>query len=114
MEDNKKEFIIRFENEELSVANQKAQLLRDDLLDISPDVSVDIVKDDPTTQDFGATLVLVLGTPAILAIAKGIANYLSRDRGTITIEADGKVIAAGISGKDAAEIAKYMSSKKIG
>ena len=111
MDENKNKILIRFENEELSVANKKARRLRSDLLDITPDVDVKIVKDDPTTQDFGATLVVILGTEAVIAIAKGIANYLSRDRGTITIEANGKVVATGISGKDAAEIAKHISSK---
>lgn len=104
-------FTIRFEDISLDEAGKKAIALRRDLLDASPDVRVEIEKDDPSNQDFGATLILVLGTPAILAIAKGIANYLSRDRAKITIEANGKIIAEGVSGDDAARIAEAMSQK---
>lgn len=109
---DKQTFTIRFEDVSLDEAGKKAVALRRDLLDVSPDIRVDIQKDDPSNQDFGATLILVLGTPAIIAIAKGIADYLSRDRGKITIEANGKVIAEGISGDDAARIAEAMSQKK--
>jgi hypothetical protein len=105
-----KTITIRFQDVSLDVASQKARALRMDLLDTSPGIKVDIKKDDPTNQDFGATLVVVLGTPAVLAIAKGIANYLSRDRAKITIEANGKVVVAeGISGDDAARIAEAIS-----
>ena len=103
---------IRFEDVSLDEASQKAAALRMDLLDISPDVKINIEKDDPTNQDFGATLVLILGTPAVIMIARGIANYLSRDRGKISIEANGKVVAEGISGDDAARIAEAISRQK--
>jgi hypothetical protein len=103
---------IRFEDVSLDVASQKARALRTDLLDVSPDVKLDIEKDDPTNQDFGATLVIVLGTPAVIAIANGIANYLSRDRAKITIETNGRVVAEGISGDDAARIAEAISRKE--
>ena len=81
-------------------------------MDVAPDVDVTLTKDDATNQDFGATLVLVLGTPAVLALANGIASYLKRDRGQITIFADGKVVADKISGNDAARIAEVFSKVK--
>jgi hypothetical protein len=111
MSDGEKSFKIRFENVSLAEGGIKASRLREKLLDTSQDVQAEIEKDDPSTQDFGATLVLVLGAPAMVAIAKGIADYLRRDRGSISIEADGKIIAQGISGEDAARIAEAMSSK---
>ena len=102
---------LRFENLSVAEAATKAARLREDLLQVGEDVTARLEKSDITTQDFGTTLVLVLGTPSALAIAKGIANYLSRDRGTITIEESGKVIATGLTGKDAARIAEAFAKK---
>ena len=105
-------FRIRFENATTAEANQRASELREILLDITPDVSVEVIKEDQSTQDFGSTLVLVLGAPAIIVIEKGIADYLSRLGGSITIEdKSGKVIAKGIQSKDAARIAEAFSQK---
>jgi hypothetical protein len=103
---------IRFEGISLAEANVKAARLREEILNSSDDVSVMLEKDDPLNQDFGATLVLVLGTPAAIAVARGIASYLQRDHASITIEADGTVVAKGVSGDDAARIAEAVSRKK--
>ena len=111
MSDETSSIKIRFEDVTIAEAGGLAASLREDLLDISPDIGVRIEKDDPSTQDFGATLVLVLGTPAVLAVAKGVADYLRRKRGTITIEKDGTLVATGISGDDAARIAEAFSQK---
>ena len=112
MSNDQRTLRIRFEDLELSEAGSKAEILRQDLLAASEDVTVSIEKDDPSTMDFGATLVLVLGTPAVLAVAKGMADYLRRERGKITIATEeGIVIASGISGADAARIAEALSSK---
>ena len=110
MGDEKSTFKIRFENSSVSEAGRKAAELRDSLLDINSDISAEIVKDDPTTQDFGSTLVLVLGAPAVVIIARGIANYLKRAHGSIVIETDdGTVVATGITGQDAARIAEAFA-----
>ncbi len=61
---------IRFEDVTSGEASIKASNFRQYILDNHSDVQVDIEKEDPTTQDFGATLVLILGTPAILALSK--------------------------------------------
>jgi hypothetical protein len=103
---------IRFENHTVADAARKAANLRSDLLALEGIDQATIEKDDPTTQDFGATLVLVLGTEAVIAIAKGIADYLRRNRGTIVIEADGKVVATGLSGENATEIAKALAPSR--
>jgi hypothetical protein len=106
-----KKFKIRFEGLSVAQAGKNATQLRSDLLDVSQDFRPEIIQEDPTNQDFGATLVLVLGTTAVTAVAKGIAAYLSRARGTITIEADGKVVATGITGNDAAKIAEALGKR---
>ena len=108
-------FIIQFQNQSVAEAGQKANALRDFLLDLSPDVQAEVVKDNQSTQDFGATLVLVLGAPAVVIIAKGLADYLRRDStNTEIIIYDGKreVLATNLTSKDAARIAEAFSQKK--
>lgn len=106
-------FIIRFEDESVADSGQKATQLRDALLNLTSDVRAEIVKDDQSTQDFGTTLVLVLGAPAMVIIAKGIADYLSRTGGSLTIQdRSGKVIAKNIKSTDAARIVEAFSQKK--
>ena len=102
---------IRFEDASVAEANVKVSRLRDAILEAVPDVQADVVKDDPSTQDFGGTLVLVFGTPAAIALAKGIAKYLSRERGKIKIEADGGIVAEGLSGTDIARITEALSKR---
>lgn len=109
MEDQKS-VKIRFEGLSVADGNRCAAELRSQLLDEMDDVEIEIEKDDPSTQDFGATLAIVLGTPAAIALAKGIAAYLSRAGTSIAIEAGGKVVAKGIRGEDAARIAEAFSS----
>jgi hypothetical protein len=104
-------FVIRFEEISLAEAGIKASRLREDLLDIGLEIDVQLEKADPSTQDFGTVLVLVLGAPAIVAVATGIGKYISREHATISIEADGKIIARGLRGQDAARIAEVMSKK---
>jgi hypothetical protein len=111
MQTNETTLTISFPDAALSDAGQKAAALRDSLLDASPDIRVDLRKSDPSTQDFGATLVLVIGTPAILAIANGIADYMRRRPGTLRIERDGVVSFEGTSA-DAARIAEAVSRAK--
>lgn len=58
-------------------ATREAANLRSYLLASMPGkVEIDIAKEDQNTQDFGATLVLAFGTPAILALAEGIADWI--------------------------------------
>lgn len=105
------EFELHFEDLSAADAAAAADDLRNALLDASPDVKVDVHKADPTTMDFGATLILVLGTPAILAIAKGIAAALGRERaGTLVIKRDGNIVFKGNS-SDAAKIAESLGRK---
>jgi hypothetical protein len=63
-------YTIEFEGVALADANRYADDLRDILLDASPDVRVMVKRDDPSSMDFGGTLILMLGTSAVVAIAK--------------------------------------------
>jgi hypothetical protein len=111
MAGNSDVFEIHFEDVSAVDAAAAADGLRNVLLDASPDVKVNLQKADTTTMDFGATLVVVLGTPAVLAIAKGISAYLARERpGRLVITRDGVTIFEGTSG-DAAKIAASLGPK---
>jgi hypothetical protein len=105
-------YTIKFNNSSVADANRYASELRNMLLDATPDVEVDQRRDDLRTQDFGATLVLVLGTPAVIAIAKAIGDWLKlRQSASLTIEQDGHVIAQNLTSKDALKLAELLSKK---
>jgi hypothetical protein len=55
------------------LAGELQAALRQDV----PDVQVTRMKADTRTQDFGATLVLILGTTAVTKLADGIAAWLA-------------------------------------
>jgi hypothetical protein len=94
-------------------ANRYAEELRQALLDASPDVQVHRKRDDPRTQDFGATLVLLVGTPAAAAIVTAIGNWLTlRNRASITVKrADEQIVVQNITSKKAGELAQLLLSK---
>lgn len=85
---DKQSYLITFDDVSSADANRYADELREVLLDASPDVHVERKREDSSTLDFGATLVLLLGTPAAVAIARAIGNWLALRRGTISIETE--------------------------
>lgn len=110
----RQQFIFRFEGLSAAEAGQQAQMLRDALLASSPDVSATVVRSDEEAMDLGATLILLLGTPALIAVAKGIGAYLARERpATLIIEKDGVVVFKGNS-SDAAKIAQALQKPATG
>ena len=67
-------------------------------------VSVERERSSDETLDFGATLVLVLGSPAIVAAANAIAKWAVRSNQTrITIES-GRTVVTNLDSKDAAAV----------
>jgi hypothetical protein len=83
---------------------------------IGPEGSVEITKTNDLTQDMGATLVLVLGTPAAIAVAKGIHDFISKRGSKVVIETlDGIVIATGDAAKniDIAKTAAAMTRVEL-
>jgi membrane-associated two-gene conflict system component 1 (EACC1) len=89
-------------------ATREAASLRQHLLDADlGDVSIDIVKEDQNTQDTGATLVLLLGAPAAVAVARGIADWLRARRAGSEIEitiGGNRIKAAGAIADDPARL----------
>src|SRR5262245_20880083 len=116
MVDEQSRFEIRFQGLSVAEAGIKAAKLRKEISALDPNLNVSLQKDDPTTQDFGTTLVLILGAPAVIklasGVASGIASFLQRDRGKISIWADGTLIAENISGRDAEKIASAFAKRR--
>jgi hypothetical protein len=68
---------------------------------VAKQVQMERMKVDKKTQDFGATLVIVLGTPAALALAKGIHDFISKYGDSVVISTpEGSVKATGSAAKN--------------
>jgi membrane-associated two-gene conflict system component 1 (EACC1) len=95
-----------------TAAADLADFLKNEVTD-RQQLQVDRQRTKAGSQDFGATLVLILGTAAATAVAKGIRAWLTAHTGT-TIEITdptGAIVARNIDAKNAAEIAKAWSAK---
>jgi hypothetical protein len=110
---DEEKFVIRFEGLSAAEMGDKAALLLETLRSTAPGVQADLMRTNTEAQDMGATVVLLLSAPAVIAIAKGIANFMVRERpGNLCIEtADGRVVFSGDS-SDAAKIAAAFAQGK--
>lgn len=107
-------YIITFDNVSEADADRYASDLRNVILDASPDVEVERRRDDRYTQDFGAALVLLLGAPAVVAIAKATGDWLTRHKSVgISIKtARGEIIGTNLTGKEALKLAELLDPNK--
>lgn len=107
-------FIITFREASLAEANRYATDLVASLRDIDQNLSAEQRRDRSETQDFGATVAIVLGTASATAVAKGVATWLARNSGAkIDITADGgNVIASNLDSRDAAKIAEVFARRR--
>ena len=110
---DKQTYIITFDAVEAADANRYAEELRQALLDASPDIEVHRRRDDSHAQDFGSTLVLLLGTPAAAATITALSNWLTRrNRASITIKrGDDQIAARNITSKQVGELAQLLFNK---
>src|SRR5262249_17246116 len=100
------QFKIGFVGASSARGNQYAESLLRALRDVDPAVQAERARTREDTQHFGASLVLVLGTAAATAVAKGIASWMARNSGArIEITADGRVVATNLDSRDVAKIA---------
>ncbi len=107
-------YTITFDDVSDAEAERYASELRHILLDASPDVKIERRRDDPYAQDFGATLVLLLGTSSVTAIATAIGDWLKlRQSAGITIKNDkGEVIATNLTGKEVLKLVELFHADK--
>jgi hypothetical protein len=115
---NKNEVLVRFEGISPGEAGVEVQRLQELLADASPDVSVKLRREHAESMDMGASLVLLLGTPAVIMVAKGIASFLKQRgprAGDLIVErvaADGRIERFRFNGDsaDAARVAEALQS----
>lgn len=103
---------IRFVEATAAEGNRLASTLAEVLRDVDRSVVVDRQRERPDTQDLGATLVVLLGTAAATAVAKGIGSWLARNSGArIEIRRGDKVVltATHLDSKDIPGIAAALS-----
>jgi hypothetical protein len=74
--------IVTFPASSSAEGNRFASSLADVLRDVDPSIVIDRQRERLDTQDFGASLAVVLGTAAATAVAKGIGAWLARNSGT--------------------------------
>ncbi len=103
-------YIVTFEGVSPADAQRYAEELQDALLDATPDITVQRRRENALTQDFGATLILILGAPAVVAVVKAAGDWLMRrNSASLTWKTtDGELVVQGISSKNAAELAQVL------
>ena len=104
---------IRFPDSTPDDGNVFAEELRNALAETLDSTDrIERRRSNPDAQDFGATLVLVLGTTAVTAVAEGIRTWLARNSG-VAIEisvGDKTVKATNLDSKGIEELAKVMTA----
>lgn len=71
-------YFLSFTGVSEAEANQYAEELREALLDATTEIAVQRKRENPLAQDLGATLVLIMGTPALVAAVNAIGNWLQK------------------------------------
>jgi hypothetical protein len=107
--------IVAFLHASAAEGNRLASSLQDCLRDTDPDITVTREREQPDTQDFGASLALILGSASVTAIAKGIATWLARNSGAqIEIRRNGELVlrATHLESPDIARIAEALSRNR--
>src|SRR5690348_16816198 len=109
-------YLIAFDEASPVDANRYVDELKNALLDATPDIRIQRKRSDPHAQDFGTTLVLVLGTPAVAAVVTAIGDWLKmRQSASLTLKtADEQIIVQNISSKNAAQLAHLLLTQKRG
>lgn len=105
--------LIGFPDASTAEGNRLTNSLAEALRDIGPGIIVERQRERPDTQDFGASLAVILGTTAVTAVAKGLAAWLARNSGArVEIRRKGRLVlrASHLSSKDTSRIVKALSS----
>ncbi len=99
-------YLLSFTGVSEAEANQYAEELREALLDATPEIAVQRQRENPLAQDLGATLVLIMGTPTLVAAVNAIGNWLQkRYSASLTIStAEKKIVAENLTNKDVAHL----------
>jgi hypothetical protein len=93
-----------------SRSSRLATELGEFLLSEDPSLEIEQVRTDPESQDFGAALILFLGTPAVIAVARGIQRWVER-RGvsSLTFKSRGTSLTVNnLTNKSATELSREL------
>jgi hypothetical protein len=112
-------YLIIFDDASPADANRYADELSNALLDATADLTIHRRRDDPHAQDFGATLVLLLGTSAAVALAKTITtvigNWLQLRQGqgvSVTVKtADSQISIKNMTSEQATQLVQLFLTK---
>lgn len=107
-------YVIQFGEDSVADANMYADQLRDALLDAAPDASVETRRADPESQDLGSILILSLGTPAVIALAKALGDWLKLHHSvSINITTpEGSYVANNLTSKDAHKLVELLQGNR--
>ena len=99
-------YLLSFDGVSPAEANRYAEELRQVLLDATDEIDVQRKRENPLAQDLGASLALIMGTPALVAAVQAIGNWLQkRHSASLTIvTAEKKIVAENLTNKDAAQL----------
>jgi hypothetical protein len=102
---------IQFEDLSSKAANEAARTLMNVLHSVEG-VTVERERTSNESLDFGASLVLVLGTPTLVALAHALSKWAHRSNQTsITIVKNGrKIVIKNLESKDAPSIVAALSA----
>jgi len=104
-------FVLKFPGLSASDANKLTKDLEADLLRAG--ITANRKRENEDSQDFGATLVLVLGAPAVVVASKALLAWVQRKNATsLRIEdASGQLIADNLESKDAPALAEAFARR---
>ena len=106
-------YIIEIEGVSPADANRYAEELRDTLRGAAPEIEVERRRADTNAQDFGASLVLVLGTPAVIVLAKAFRDWINRrEDAKVSIKTPrGEILIENVTARDAHKILELFKSE---
>lgn len=104
--------VVSFSNSSSADASRYAASLQDAIRDAAPEVRTERVRDSDDSQDFGASLAIILGTASVTALAKGLANFLgSNGTAEIEIRRNGTVLVRKLQSRDVPQSLKEIFGK---
>lgn len=108
-----RELTIMFPGTSVAEANRYCEDLRLQLLSEAPDVDVHQKRTDPTSMDFGASLVMALSAPAAVELAKALIAWAKRNNRAkiVIVNKEGTLVAEGLESKDVASIVRALNGK---
>jgi hypothetical protein len=107
------QFVIQFPELSAAEASIAASDLAAELNGLCQDLELRLVRLDDATQDLGTAIALVLGAPAAVIVARGVATFLSKRGTTASIETPrGRIRLTGdaVSARPLVEIVKALES----